>query len=862
MASVTIDIPGIGNVEAKNAASEATLRELVSAIKGMKGGKGNKDDEKNQKDRNKNQKEDNGNRKASTDHFKRLTVGISSVVGGFFTLGNKLTSTVSQFAQLDGSITDAADIFKQLPIVGGLVGGAFGAVAVAADRVTKSFVNAAGGGASFGGSMASFSASASQAGMNMAEFGSLIKNNGAGLMAFGTTTEDGAKNFAQVSKSVRSTSSELYALGMSSQEINGGLIRYGALLRSQGLSGGKTNAQLAQGARTYLKEMDGLAKITGEERSAKEAQAATLAKDAQFQAAMAGQNEEVQKSFRNTVLGLPEPLQNFTKDMLANGTATTEENQKLLAQLPQSAAMLTTMQQKMQRGEAVTDAERNALNNKMKEEGAKNLKNIKSAAAADASLAGTTNALAATYQIATDGVKKAGEQQGEAAKNTDKMNEKMQKFQQSLAEIGNAFSMALAGSGMLDVLMGAFKIVADLVTTYVLPAFMIFSDIITQVGMYLVTNLKPIFESIGNFIRDSLYPAFLTLAAFVLVDIVPVLQLMASAINDYVVPVFNDIANLIGTYVMPMFERIGTFIADNLMPIFLGLGTALAIYGGYLAITTAATLAQSAASFLATTALSLLTLPIIGIVAGVVALIAGFKQLYDTGWSFSTALDAVGDNLKRFFLLLQDGFLAVLDKITFGDANKAVKLKQQEVAAERQALDEKEKVRDAERKGVANERSSETKKEAREQKKTEIDKKLIGLKDSHTKKIGVENDKAEAAQAKTNFNTNNSLDLLKSEVAIAGGPKSGGMSTAEAGKKDIENKKEAEVKAKADKAEMKNSGGAATAAAPTQESAESLLASLNTKLEQLIKVNMNMKDVQDRQLTVQQGLSGDLFASV
>jgi len=46
MASVTIDIPGIGNVEAKNAASEATLRELVSAIKGMKGGKGNKDDER------------------------------------------------------------------------------------------------------------------------------------------------------------------------------------------------------------------------------------------------------------------------------------------------------------------------------------------------------------------------------------------------------------------------------------------------------------------------------------------------------------------------------------------------------------------------------------------------------------------------------------------------------------------------------------------------------------------------------------------------------------------------------------------------------------------------------------------------
>ena len=29
MAGVTIDIPGIGNVEAKNAATEATLREIL-----------------------------------------------------------------------------------------------------------------------------------------------------------------------------------------------------------------------------------------------------------------------------------------------------------------------------------------------------------------------------------------------------------------------------------------------------------------------------------------------------------------------------------------------------------------------------------------------------------------------------------------------------------------------------------------------------------------------------------------------------------------------------------------------------------------------------------------------------------------
>jgi hypothetical protein len=877
MASVTIDIPGVGNIEAKNAASEATLRELVNAIKGMKGGKGGgaggKEEEDQAKDRKKWHKDSEKDQKEGHDGFKKLTAGIGGVVGGFFTLGGKLTDTVNMFAQLDGSVTDAAAIFSKLPIVGGLVGGAFTAVAGAADRVTKSFVNAAGGGASFGGSMSSFSASASAAGMNMAEFGSLVKNNGAGMMAFGTTTEDGAKNFAQVSKAVRSSSADLYALGLSTEEINGGLARYGALLRSQGLSGGKTNAQMAQGAKAYLKEMDGLAKITGEERSAKEAQAAALAKDSQFQAAMAGQNEEVQKSFRNTVLGLPGPLQNFTKDMLANGTATTEENQKLLAQLPESAAMLTQMQQKMQRGEAVTDAERNALNNKMKEEGARNLKNIKTAGAADASLSGVVNSLASTYQIAGDGVKKAGEQQSEAAKNTDKMNEKMQKFQQSLAELGNTFTMALASSGMLDVLMGAFKIVADLVTTYVLPAFMIFSEIVTQVGMYLIDNLKPVFESIGNFIRDNLYPAFLTLAAFILVDVVPVLESVGGIINDYVLPAFTAIAG---------------FIWDNLMPIIEGLGAGFLAYGLILAaqavaqafntVTTvsetgarvgllAGLWAQISATWAAAAAALGLSAPMLGVVVAVAAVVAIFAALYKSGWSFGTAIDAVGDNLKRFWLTLVDavnGLLSIIPNALGGISEEEAARRKASNDIVRAELDDKEKARDAERAVTAEGRND---KKERTAKEAEIDKKLTGLKDKHVKKLGDTNDKEvaakEAALPKTDFGSSNSLDILKSEVAISEGPKSSPVAKAETAKKEMEakaDKDKSDKDAATKKEESKKEEGKRPA--PAQETPETLLASLNTKLDQLIAVNKNMKEVQDRQLTVQQGLSGDLFASV
>lgn len=529
------------------------------------------------------------------------------------------------------------------------------------------------------------------------------------------------------------------------------------------------------------------------------------------------------------------------------------------------------MQQKMQRGEAVTDAERNALNNKMKEEGARNLKNIKTAGAADASLSGVVNSLASTYQIAGDGVKKAGEQQSEAAKNTDKMNEKMQKFQQSLAELGNTFTMALASSGMLDVLMGAFKIVADLVTTYVLPAFMIFSDIVTQVGMYLISNLKPVFESIGNFIRDNLYPAFLTLAAFILVDVVPVLESVGGIINDYVLPAFTSIAG---------------FIWDNLMPIIEGLGAGFIAYGlilaaqaiaqAYNTVTTVAEggartgllaglAAQISATWAAAAAALGLSAPMLGVVVAIAAIVAIFAALYKSGWNFDTALQAVGDNIKRFGLGVLDIYLMVAEKIAslFG-GGEAITAAREQVKAEQAILDDREKARDAERAQVAEGRND---KKERTAKEAEIDKKLTGLKDKHNKKLGEANEKEaaakEAALPKTDFGSSNSLDILKSEVAISEGPKASPVAKAETVKKEMEakaDKDKSDKDAATKKEESKKEEGKKPA--PAQETAETLLASLNTKLDQLIAVNKNMKEVQDRQLTVQQGLSGDLFASV
>jgi len=492
--SVFIDIPGIGTVEAKGAASEATLKELLSATTGTVRNNNNSNSGSKSSPLLGATKQLNGAFIKLGGVAGKVASGLISVVDSAMKMGDATLNATNSLANLDGSAAGAAEIFSNFPIVGK----ALVSVASAADKVAASFNAASQSGATFGGSIINFSRAASEAGMNMAEFGALVARNGEGMLAFGSNTEDGAKNFANVSKSLRTTGSDLYALGMSTQEINSGLASYGALLRQQGLQGKKSNAELAVGAKNYLKEMDALAKITGEERSAKEAQAKQLAADAQFQASMMGMNEEVRASFRNTVLGLPGPLQSFTKDMLANGVATTEENQKLMAMMPQSAAMLQQMQAKMVRGEQVTTEERNRLNNLMKDEGGRNLQNIKQAGAASAELGGMVNSLAATQQINIDGVKEATEAQKKAQANTDGFNKKMQEFQQRISTVSNTFQGLLATSGVLDVLMNAFDAVAKLAEEYLVPAFNIVSSIVMKVGNGMMLLLAPVIEYISE----------------------------------------------------------------------------------------------------------------------------------------------------------------------------------------------------------------------------------------------------------------------------------------------------------------------------------------------------------------------------
>lgn len=840
MASVFIDIPGIGTVEAKNAASEATLQAILKAMTGVQkntAGKGGGGEAEGGGGGSGGGKGVNALYAAANNvgvGFKNLAGTLKFVKGAVVGFGEGTTEIIKSFANVGDSVENAASVFSSIPLVGKM----FSAVAESATKVTDSFQAATASGATFGGSIQQFAGSASAAGMTMDKFAQLISKNGEALRLLGGDTATGAKRFAAISKTLRTSSDELYNLGYSTDDVNQGMANYTKYLGSTGKLGNQTNAQLAAGSANYLKQMDLLAKVTGESRKDQEDARAKLLNDAQFQGKVANMSAAAGEAFANTVNTLPPGLRDVAKDIMVTGTATTEESQKFMAMMPKSAALMQKYAAITDAGGTITAEMQNELNNMLAAEGKSAKQQYASIGKYNKDMAGAYMNTVQASNIQNDAMKNATKEQKAAAEKQTTLAAAMEKNKQALAELSNTFQLALANSGILNLMMDAFKFLAGITQTYLIPAFNIMAAIVTGVG---------------GILKDYVWPA---------------LALLGGAVYDYVISPFMTLAG---------------FVWDNLTPIMLGLGTALGIYVGLMVFKNAAVIAETAVTIAKTVAMlallgplalvalgfAALTSPITLIVAGIGLLVYGFKKLYDSGWTFGTAIDALKDNLKGFFLALTDGFLWLLDKLTFGDANKKVKEAMAASDAEHKRLKDAETARDNERTKIAKERET-----AKQNNK--LDQKLLGLKNSHADGLAAANKKEqEARDAKTDMNTADSVALLGQELksqksnilpkAEAVKKESDILPKAEAAKKEIEQKgvaKQADdAKTKADaEAKVKAEQETKAAATPvkTQESAESLLANLNTKMDQLVKYMAQTTTNTYQQVQATQALGSDV----
>jgi hypothetical protein len=244
---------------------------------------------------------------------------------------------------------------------------------------------------------------------------------------------------------------------------------------------------------------------------------------------------------------------------------------------------------------------------------------------------------------------------------------------------------------------------------------------------------------------------------------------------------------------------------------------------------------------------------------------------------FMTNITDVFGNLNDWFGELIDNILHLIPNALGGISDEEKKKRDEERELRRKARDDAEKARkdnikqlnkDADAAVEARDKKVEQhKKDMREDRKKFEDKKILG-----DKEIGSKKEQLAEVQG-VNKDYNDSLALLKQEAQDQGSgfikdPKTGTVTaSAEGTRKGIESeadqKKTAEAAAvAASKAKADGVGAAPSTPATTQESAESLLASLNTKMEMLINSNRRYIEIGEAQLGATKGLSKDLFRSI
>jgi hypothetical protein len=567
---VEIDIPGIGVIEAKNAASEATLQEILKVLQGI---------ETNTDQANKNTKKGSSGSAGSSaaagagasltaagaaaNAFATLLKMASAATGGlikglnvatkttgtalglaaagagfaagqlmaagnaalrvvdtFVGLGHSAINLAQSLANMGDSVSGAASVtanaLSRLPgvfgAIGSLIGAAFTAAAGAAEKMVGAYQSAASVGATFGGSLNNLVAAASGAGMEMGKFAALIAQNANAMVYLGGTTESGARRFADLSKTMRSSgvNTELLRMGFSTEQINNGMAEYIGIIGKTGALQNMTTQQIAKSSGAYLKDLDLLRRLTGESAAQQKAANDKLMADAQFRAAMLGKDAETQKAMMAYINSLPEELRDGAKEMLATGQVTSDAGVKFAAALPGAANEAMAFGRNLKAGGKLSMDESLRARQNLISEAKVRQNTLKDQALYNTELQSTMLGVMNAAAASSKGYGEMTREQAEAAKKANQA-EQIEKFKARIAEVSNSFTAMLASSGILDALMKTFEVVVGVISSLVVPAFTAIFGAVNAILPPIMNMVVPAITGFAAAITTMLQPVIGTI---------------------------------------------------------------------------------------------------------------------------------------------------------------------------------------------------------------------------------------------------------------------------------------------------------------------------------------------------------------
>jgi len=372
----TIDIPGIGSVQADNFASEQTLNRLVEAVNNQTTGAGGLnsifaavagDSKRAARDiqqlgqsastTSRVTDEASQSVKGLSRSSMNVTAAFSSVASG---LGNinieapasSLTGAINKAGEMignagtglgialagtgniiTGAVVAAAGKVGDLALAG--LGTALGDI----DKMGTEYRKAANNGALFGQSMLNFRTFAHTSGLTMQQFGNVLEKNREAVSQFGMATTEGANQFSLAnSRVIRDYGNSFQRMGMTFEDIGNNTAEYLAAI-AEGTPGVYTTAvsmaDVAKGAFDLATQQKALAAINGTTIEQEKEKMRMQRKDAQMNAVLLGMSQKEREAVQALSAQFPQATQ-FIKEFVAFGAPVTKEGNM-------QAAMMSTL---------------------------------------------------------------------------------------------------------------------------------------------------------------------------------------------------------------------------------------------------------------------------------------------------------------------------------------------------------------------------------------------------------------------------------------------------------------------------------------------------------------------------------------
>ena len=260
-----------------------------------------------------------------------LLKSANKVATSFMSMDGSLSSAVSAMASAGGAI-------KGLGIAAEAFEAAYGAQMKALDKSYDAFTKASQAGVNFAGNVNGAVSAATKMGISLDDFVGMVGKNSEALMYLGGSTQEGAKRLARFGKELKDTPifNDLSRLGYTSTQMNEGFLNYSKMLQKNGRLQGLTDDDLREGTATYLKNLDAVSKLTGQSKEALQAEADARQADAQYRIMMSKLNPKQQAEMEKLMNSIPAAHRTGLKEILATGTATSDEGIKAMAYLKNS----------------------------------------------------------------------------------------------------------------------------------------------------------------------------------------------------------------------------------------------------------------------------------------------------------------------------------------------------------------------------------------------------------------------------------------------------------------------------------------------------------------------------------------------